>query len=76
MAEKMGCVSETRRRWTHTMEWMAFAGRLWQRNDYEPIIGNEESLNRIHPYILDTPARWVFDREDPSATFPEPESTW
>ncbi len=56
MAEKMGCVSEMRRRWTHTMEWMAFAGRLWQRNDYEPIIGNEESLNRIHLYILDTPA--------------------
>ncbi len=27
-------------------------------------------------YILDNPARWVFDRENPSATTPEPENAW
>jgi REP element-mobilizing transposase RayT len=56
--------------------WPAFAGRLWQRNYYEHIIRNEESLNRIRQYILDNPTRWVFDRENPSATTPEPENAW
>ncbi|MCK6555854.1 transposase [Candidatus Binatia bacterium] len=53
--------------------WPAFAGRLWQRNYYEHIIRNEESLNRIRRYILDNPARWASDRENPQATSPEPE---
>jgi len=56
--------------------WPAFAGRLWQRNYYEHIIRNEESLNRIRQYILDNPAQWAFDRENPLATEPEPESVW
>ncbi len=56
--------------------WTAFAGRLWQRNYYEHIIRNEESLNRIRQYILDNPAQWAFDRENPSATAPEPEGIW
>ncbi len=56
--------------------WLAFSGRLWQRNYYEHIIHNEESLNRIRQYILDNPARWAFDRENPLATAPEPEGIW
>jgi len=43
---------------------------------HEHIIRNEESLNRIRQYILDNPARWIFDRKNPSATTPEPENTW
>jgi putative transposase len=43
----------------------------WQRNYYEHIIRNDESLNRIRQYILDNPTRWVFDRENPEATAPE-----
>ncbi|HDL16306.1 MAG TPA: transposase [Rhizobiales bacterium] len=56
--------------------WPAFAGRLWQRNYYEHVIRGEVSLNRIRQYILDNPAQWAFDRENPLATEPEPEGTW
>jgi putative transposase len=38
---------------------------VWQRNYYEHIIRNEESLNRIREYILQNPLRWHLDRENP-----------
>src|SRR5438128_7480443 len=44
---------------------------IWQRNYFETVIRNEQSLNRIRQYILDNPARWEFDRENPEATNPE-----
>ena len=56
-----------------TKGWPAFRRRLWQRNFYEHIIRNEVSLNRIRQYILDNPARWTFDHENPLAVTPEPE---
>ncbi len=34
-----------------TSGWAPFQGRLWQRNYYEHIIRDEESLNRIRQYI-------------------------
>jgi hypothetical protein len=40
------------------------------------IVRDEESLNRIRQYILDNPARWAFDRENPRAIDPEPEDAW
>lgn len=46
---------------------------VWQRNYYEHIIRNDESLIRIQQYILDNPARWAFDRENPAAINPETE---
>jgi len=49
---------------------------VWQRNYYEHIIRNEQSLNRIRQYILDNPARWAFDCANPTATTPEPEDAW
>jgi hypothetical protein len=49
---------------------------VWQRNYYEHIIRNEDSLNRIRQYILDNPARWTRDRENPEATTPYPEDIW
>ncbi|PYV37943.1 MAG: transposase [Acidobacteria bacterium] len=52
------------------------AAPVWQRNYYEHIIRNEESLNRIRQYILNNPARWAFDRENPRATAPEPADLW
>jgi len=33
-------------------------------------------LNRIRQYILDNPARWQFDRENPAVISPEPEDVW
>ena len=40
---------------------------IWQRDYYEHIIRNDESLNRIRQYILDNPAHWSMDRENPAA---------
>ena len=45
--------------------WPSFVGRLWQRNYYEHIIRNTDSLNRIHQYIMDNPGRWANDPENP-----------
>jgi REP element-mobilizing transposase RayT len=41
---------------------------VWQRNYYEHIIRNEEALNRIREYIVENPARWAEDPENPYAT--------
>ena len=46
--------------------WTPFTGRLWQRNYYEHIIRNEESLIRIRDYIATNPARWSIDPENHS----------
>jgi putative transposase len=48
-----------------TLDWPAFRGRLWQRSYYEHIIRHEKSLNRIRQYILDNPAHWDADCENP-----------
>jgi putative transposase len=56
-----------------TASWPAFNGRLWQRNYYEHVIRDDQSLNRIRHYIVDNPARWEFDRENPTATSPPTE---
>ncbi len=56
--------------------WIPFTGRLWQRNYYEHVVRNEKSLNRIREYIVTNPARWDFDRENPTATTPEAEDAW
>lgn len=48
-----------------TLGWPPFRGRLWQRNYYEHIIRDDESLNRIRRYIAENPLRWRLDRENP-----------
>jgi putative transposase len=45
--------------------WQPFPGRLWQRNYYEHIIRNERALQRIREYIMNNPARWDLDIENP-----------
>jgi putative transposase len=54
-----------------TRGWHPFPGRLWQRNYYEHIIRNEESLTRIRQYIVENPLRWHLDRENPDRNTPE-----
>lgn len=49
---------------------------IWQRNYYEHIVRNEESLNRIRECILTNPLRWAYDRENPDATETESEEAW
>ena len=39
--------------------------RVWQRNYYEHIIRDEDTLRRVREYILNNPARWDEDRENP-----------
>jgi REP element-mobilizing transposase RayT len=45
--------------------WIAFSGRLWQRNYYEHIIREEASLDGIRAYIVNNPLQWALDREHP-----------
>ena len=56
--------------------WQPFRGELWQRNYYEHIVRNDESLNRIREYIVNNPIRWDVDRENPAVITPEPENAW
>ena len=49
---------------------------VWQRNYFEHVIRDENSLNRIRQYVLDNPARWEFDRENPATLKPESDYTW
>jgi len=44
---------------------------VWQRNYYEHVIRDEETLRRIRQYIADNPAQWEFDRENPAALAPQ-----
>ncbi len=37
---------------------------VWQRNYYEHIIRDEETLNLIRQYIVDNPLNWALDREN------------
>ena len=39
--------------------------RVWQRNYYEHVIRGEQDLDRIRQYIVDNPARWADDPENP-----------
>ena len=38
---------------------------VWQRNYYEHVIRNERELDAVRQYIVDNPARWPEDRENP-----------
>ena len=38
---------------------------VWQRNYYEHVVRNEESLNAIRHYIAENPVNWAHDEENP-----------
>jgi REP element-mobilizing transposase RayT len=38
---------------------------FWQRNYYERVIRNEDELYRIREYILENPAKWAQDKNNP-----------
>ena len=52
--------------------WPRFPGKLWQRNHYEHIIRDDTDLNVLRRYIVDNPARWVEDAENPEGFKPAP----
>jgi REP element-mobilizing transposase RayT len=41
-------------------------GAVWQRSYFERIIRNELELAAFREYIMNNPARWALDRENPS----------
>ena len=45
--------------------WPPFNGKLWQRNYYEHVIRNDDEMNHIREYIVNNPARWAEDEENP-----------
>lgn len=38
---------------------------IWQRNYYEHVIRNDESLGKIREYIINNPLSWGLDKENP-----------
>jgi putative transposase len=45
--------------------WEPFICKLWQRNYYEHIIRDEDSLHEISKYIINNPMNWETDKENP-----------
>lgn len=43
---------------------------VWQRDYYEDSIGNEDSLNYNRDYIVNNPAQWECDSENPGTRLP------
>ncbi len=41
------------------------ASHLWQRNYFEHVIRHDNDYQRIHDYILNNPAKWSEDSENP-----------
>ena len=50
---------------TRRIRRMGQDGFAWQRNYYEHIIRDEYSLIRIREYIVNNPAQWALDCENP-----------
>jgi hypothetical protein len=38
----------------------------WQRGFYDHVIRNERALYRIQQYIINNPANWEYDQENPN----------
>ncbi|MSP38495.1 MAG: transposase [Deltaproteobacteria bacterium] len=38
---------------------------VWQRNYYDHVLRNDEELQRVREYIVNNPAQWALDRENP-----------
>jgi REP element-mobilizing transposase RayT len=61
---------------THRIRQTSQLEMVWQRNYYDHVIRDEESLNRIRQYLLDNPIRWASDPENPQAAAPERADIW
>ncbi|MBI3914091.1 MAG: transposase [Chloroflexi bacterium] len=52
-------------RGVHQLNWQPFDRKLWQRNYWEHIVRDEPDLNRIREYIINNPANWQSDENNP-----------
>lgn len=43
---------------------------IWQRNYYEHVVRDESELQRVREYIVNNPAQWAEDEENPNAVRP------
>ena len=50
----------------YTKNWLEFHRYLWQRSYYEHVIRNENSLENIRNYIVNNPAQWELDEDNPA----------
>jgi len=48
--------------------WSSFVKCLWQRNFHDHVIRNDKSLGKIREYIINNPATWNNDIENPDRT--------
>ena len=49
---------------------------FWQSGYYEHIVRDRDECGRIATYIVENPANWGRDRENPEAHATEPEESW
>ena len=47
-------------------QWKPFDGKLWQRNYYEHVLRNDESMQKTREYIVNNPLKWEFDEYNPN----------
>jgi REP element-mobilizing transposase RayT len=52
-------------RGVHQWNWEPFDRKMWQRNYWEHIIRDEPDLERIRTYIVNNPANWESDENNP-----------
>lgn len=60
--------AETTRRINKLNDLQGSGNSIWQRNYYEHIVRNARELAAIRTYILDNPANWLRDAENPHRT--------
>jgi putative transposase len=54
----------------HQLNWQPFDRKLLQRNYWEHIVHDEPELNRIREYIINNPANWDSDDNNPKNAKP------
>jgi len=52
-------------RGVHRRNWEPFYRKLWQRNYWEHIVRDEPDLDHIRAYIINNPAHWESDGNNP-----------
>jgi len=49
---------------------------VWQRNYFEHIVRNDQSLHRISEYIVGNPQQWQYDKENLDVTGKDEFDIW
>ena len=49
-----------------------FKGSCWQRGFYDHALRKDEDIQTTAEYIVNNPAKWMFDRENPDSIGKQP----